>query len=137
VSFIWSDDRYQEELINEIKRRRFISLNKQLNFYVFDIIEKVLFYSAILNAIQNHSSNRIETRNRRRRRRKRYSNSKNHRITIFEIHSASTCLVWRSYLESMSRNQSLKTFFILTYESIVAVFYLTLNFKRTIHNVSD
>jgi hypothetical protein len=59
-----------------------------LNLYVFDIMKKVLFYSAILSAIQNHSSNRIEIRNRRRRRRRRYSNSKNHRIIIFEIHSA-------------------------------------------------
>jgi hypothetical protein len=55
---------------------------------VFDIIEKVLSYSAILSTIQNHSSNRIEIRNRRRRRRERYSNSKNHRITFFETHSA-------------------------------------------------
>jgi hypothetical protein len=54
---------------------------------MLDIIEKVLSYSAILSAIQNHSSNRIEIRNRRRRRRQRYSNSKNHRITISEIHS--------------------------------------------------
>ncbi len=59
-----------------------------MNLYVFDTIEKVLSYSAILSTIQNHSSNRIETRNRRRRRRRRYSNSKNHRITIFETHSA-------------------------------------------------
>ncbi len=55
---------------------------------MFDIIEKVLSYSAILSTIQNHSSNRIEIRNRRRRRRERYSNSKNHRITFFETHSA-------------------------------------------------
>jgi hypothetical protein len=51
---------------------------------VSDTIEKVLSYSAILSAIQNHSSNR----NQRRRRRERYSNSKSHRITIFEIYSA-------------------------------------------------
>ncbi len=59
-----------------------------MNLYVFDIIEKVLSYSAILSAISNHSLNQIETRNRRRRRRRRYSNLKNHRITISETHSA-------------------------------------------------
>ncbi len=34
-----------------------------MNFYVFDIIEKVLSYYAILSRIQNHSSNRIWIRN--------------------------------------------------------------------------
>jgi hypothetical protein len=34
-----------------------------LNLYVFDIIEKVLSFYAILSKIQNHSSNRIWTRN--------------------------------------------------------------------------
>ncbi len=34
-----------------------------MNFYVFDIIEKVLSYYAILNKIQNYSSNRIWIRN--------------------------------------------------------------------------
>jgi hypothetical protein len=31
-----------------------------LNFYMFNIIEKVLSYYVILSAIQNHSSNRIQ-----------------------------------------------------------------------------
>jgi hypothetical protein len=104
-----------------------------LNLYVSDIIEKVLLYYAILSAIQNHSSNRIEIRNRRRRRRKRYSNSKNHRITIFEIHSASTtCLVWCNHQTHF--NRSLRTSFTRIYARIVVTSCLTSSSSRMIHN---
>ncbi len=57
-----------------------------MNLYVFDTIEK--FYLILLFWVRYKITHRIEIRNRRRRRRKRYSNSKNHRITISEIHSA-------------------------------------------------
>jgi hypothetical protein len=45
-------------------------------------------YIILLFRMRYKITHRIEIRNRRRRRRRRYSNSKNHRITIFETHSA-------------------------------------------------
>ncbi len=104
-----------------------------MNLYVLDIIEKVLLYYAILSTIQNHSSNRIETRNRRRRRRRRYSNSKYHRITILETHSASeACLVWCNHQTRF--NRSLKTSFTRMYARIVVASCLTSCSSRTIPN---
>ncbi len=105
-----------------------------MNLYMSDTIEKVLHYSAILSAIQNHSSNRIEIWNRKRRRRRRNSNSKNLRITTSEIHSASTaCFVWCSHQTHF--NRQFRTSSTWMYARIVAASCLILCSSRTIHSM--
>ncbi len=101
-----------------------------MNLYVFDIIEKVLSYYAILSAIQNHSSNRIQ-------------NSKNvvvvedrRSISILENRKTlhSSCLVKCSHFESLHRNKSLRTLSIRMCAQIVVISCLILCSSRTIRS---
>jgi hypothetical protein len=87
-----------------------------LNFNVFDIIEKVLFYYAILSKIQNHSSNRIWVRNvvvieSRDRDRSRFS--RNRKFCIHHVSwdavTSNRCIAvnhWERYLLEFTRESS-------------------------------
>jgi hypothetical protein len=101
-----------------------------LNLYVFDIIEKVLFYYVILSAIQNHSSNRIQNSKTSSSSKivLRFSKKENRKI----LHSS--CLVRCNHFESLSRSRSLKTSFIRLYARIVVASCLTLCSSRTIRS---
>ncbi len=78
-----------------------------------DIIEKVLSYLAILSTIQNHSL-KSKTILESEESQSLDSWKKNSKLILH-----SSCLVRCSHFESLSRSKSLRTFFILTCESIV------------------
>ncbi len=105
-----------------------------MNLYVFDIIEKVLSYSAILSAIQNHSSNRIEleienfvVENDTRTRRIIES-----KFLKFILHSS--CFVRCNHLESLSHSRSLKTLSIRMCAQSVVASCLIFCSSQTIHS---
>jgi hypothetical protein len=53
------------------------------------------------------------------------------------IYSASSCLVWRSHFESLSRSRSSRMLFTQTCELIVVASCLILNSRRIIFNASN
>ncbi len=101
-----------------------------MNFYMFNIIEKVLFYYAILNAIQNHSSNRIQNSKTLSSSKivSRFSKKENRKI----LHSA--CLARCNHFESLSRNRSLKTLFTRMCAQSIVASCLILCSSRTIRS---
>ncbi len=101
---------------------------------MFNIIEKVLSYFVILNAIQNHSSNRIESEIEDVVVENDIRTRKIIELKFLKLTLHSSCLVSCNHFESLFRSRSFKTLSIRMRVRSVVVSFLIFCSSRTIHN---